>query len=141
MGRTATEQPMAQPATTSATERVVEDPAQEGADVNAPIRDEGAVVTPPRSSVVEEENRAPSPARVEDLPVEAAAQEGAPDLGKVPMMPSTVAVSDDEVEEIYWCPHDGRQHIYVWRQHGDHRAGHEEIAEVEEAARRQAPRQ
>jgi len=28
--------------------------------------------------------------------------------------------SDDEVEEIQGCPHDGRQHVYVWRQHGDH---------------------
>ena len=23
--------------------------------------------------------------------------------------------SDDEVEEIYGRPHDGRQHVYVWR--------------------------
>ena len=39
------------------------------------------------------------------------------------------------VEEIQGCPYDGRQHIYVWRQRGDHWAGHEEIAEVEEAER------
>jgi len=43
--------------------------------------------------------------------------------------------SDDEVEEIQGCPHDGRQHIYVWRQCGDHWAGHKEIAEVKEAER------
>jgi len=47
----------------------------------------------------------------------------------------TQAVSDDEVEEIQGRPHDGRQHIYVWRQCGDHWAGHEEIAEVEEVER------
>ena len=47
----------------------------------------------------------------------------------------TRAASDDEVEEIQGCPHDGRQHVYVWRQHGDHFIGHEELAETEEAAR------
>ena len=39
------------------------------------------------------------------------------------------------MEEIQGCPHDLRQHIYVWNQHGDHWAGHEEIAKVEEAER------
>jgi hypothetical protein len=39
------------------------------------------------------------------------------------------------VEEIQGRPHDGRQHIYVWRQRGDHWTGHEEIAEVKEAER------
>ena len=43
--------------------------------------------------------------------------------------------SDDEVEEIQGHPQDGRQHVYVWRQHGDHFIGHEELAETEEAAR------
>ena len=43
--------------------------------------------------------------------------------------------SDDEVEEIQGHPHDGHQHVYVWRQCGDHWAGHEELAETEEAAR------
>ena len=47
----------------------------------------------------------------------------------------TRAASDDEVEEIQGHPLDGRQHIYVWRQRGDHWAGHEEIAEVEEVER------
>ena len=45
------------------------------------------------------------------------------------------ATSDDEVEEIQGRPQDGRQHVYVWRQHGDHFIGHEELAETEEAAR------
>ena len=39
------------------------------------------------------------------------------------------------MEEIQGCPHDSRQHIYVWRQRGDHWAGHEEITETEEAER------
>ena len=43
--------------------------------------------------------------------------------------------SDDEVEEIQGRPHDGRQHVFVWRQRGDHFIGHEELAETEEAAR------
>jgi len=100
--------------------------------------------------VAKEENRAPSLARVEEPPVEAAASEGAPDLGKGPMMSSTMvgrstegegaqADSDDEVEEIQGHPHNGRQHIYVWHQRGDHWAGHEEIAEVEEAERVERP--
>ena len=42
---------------------------------------------------------------------------------------------DDEVEEIQGRPQDGRQHVYVWRQRGDHFIGHEELAEMEEAAR------
>jgi hypothetical protein len=45
------------------------------------------------------------------------------------------ATSDDEMEEIQGRPHDGRQHVYVWRQRGDHFIGHEELAETEEAAR------
>jgi len=47
----------------------------------------------------------------------------------------TQAASDDEVEEIQGHPHDGRQHIDVWHQRGDHFIGHEELAETEEAAR------
>ena len=47
----------------------------------------------------------------------------------------TRAASDDEVEEIQGRPRDGRQHVYVWRQRGDHFIGHEELAETEEAAR------
>ena len=46
----------------------------------------------------------------------------------------TRAASDDDVEEIQGHHHDGRQHVYVWRQRGDHFIGHEELAETEEAA-------
>jgi hypothetical protein len=45
------------------------------------------------------------------------------------------ASSEDEVEEIQGRPHDGRRHIFVWRQCGDHFISHEELAETEEAAR------
>jgi len=47
----------------------------------------------------------------------------------------TQTTSDDEVEEIQGRRLDGRQHVYVWHQHGDHFIGHEELAETEEAAR------
>jgi hypothetical protein len=61
-------------------------------------------------------------------------------------MPSTAArgsaaneepqeASDDDMEEVQGRPRDGRQHVYVWRQRGDHFIGHEELAETEEAAR------
>jgi len=61
-------------------------------------------------------------------------------------MPSTAAggsaaneepqeASDDDVEEVQGRPHDGRQHVYVWRQRGDHFIGHEELTETGEAAR------
>ena len=84
---------MVQPTPTPTTGGVAEDPAREGANASAPLRDEGTAATPPPSSVVEEENRAPSPARMEEPSVEAATQEGAPDLGKGPMMPSTMVGS------------------------------------------------
>jgi len=47
----------------------------------------------------------------------------------------TRTASNDEVEEIQGRPQDGRQHVYVWRQRGNHFIGHEELAETEEAAR------
>jgi len=47
----------------------------------------------------------------------------------------TRTASDDDMEEIQGRPRDGRQHVYVWRQRGDHFIGHEELAETEEAAR------
>ena len=47
----------------------------------------------------------------------------------------TRTASDDDVEEIQGRPRDGRQHVYVWRQRGDHFIGHEELAKTEEAAR------
>ena len=87
--------------------------------------------------MAEEEDKAPSPTPVEEgraptlALVEAPTQEGTPNRGKGPMIPVTVvggsiegekaqAASDDEVEEIQGRPRDGRQHIYVWRQRGDH---------------------
>jgi hypothetical protein len=71
---------------------------------------------------------------------------GSSGLGQGPVMPSTAAggsaaneepqeASDDDVEEVQGRPRDGRQHVYVWRQRGDHFIGHEELAETEEAAR------
>ena len=102
--------------------------------------------TPPSSSGAEEGIQAPTPARVEEPPVEARTSEDAPDLIKGPVTASTMvgrstqgkeaqAGSNDEVEGIQGRPHDERQHIYVWRQRGDHWAGHKEITEVEEAER------
>ena len=71
---------------------------------------------------------------------------GSAGLDQGPVMPATTAgggaaneeartASDDDVEEIQGHPRDGRQHVYVWRQRGDHFIGHEELAETEEAAR------
>ena len=85
--------------------------------------------------------RAPTPPRAE-----ASSPKGSPGRDKGPVIPVTMAggsaegeeaqaASDDEVEEIQGHPHDGRQHVYVWRQRGDHFIGHEELAEMEEAAR------
>ena len=102
---------MAQPASAPTTEETTVDPTWEGPDVNALTRDEGAAATPPLSSRADEEIRAPSPARVEEPPVEVAAPEGMPDLGKRLMMSSAMvgrsaegegaqADSDDEVDEI-----------------------------------------
>jgi len=47
----------------------------------------------------------------------------------------TQAASDDDVEETEGRPRDGRQHVYVWRQRGDHFIRHEELTKTEEAAR------
>jgi hypothetical protein len=138
-GGAATEQPTAQPTAVQTIEEVAADaPAWEQIDV--------AVSTREGSSRAEEEVRAPSPVRVGEPSAEVGAPDGAPDLGKGPMTSSTMvgrsaqgeeaqANSEDEVEEIQGHPRDGCQHIYVWRQRGDHWAGHEEIAEVEEAER------
>ena len=71
---------------------------------------------------------------------------GSPGPNQGPVMPTSAAggsaaneepqaASDDKVEEIQGRPRDGRQHVYVWRQRGDHFIGHEELAETEEAAR------
>jgi hypothetical protein len=129
-----------------------EDPAQDKAGASAPTRGDETAGMPPPSSVAEEGDKVPTPPPTEEeraptlAPAEAPTPEGSPSRGKGPMIPVTVtggsmegeeaqAASDDEVEEIQGRPHDGRQHVYVWRQRGDHWAGHEEIAETEEAAR------
>ena len=114
--------------------------------------DEEAARTPPPSSVAEEEDKAPTPPPAEERRVptppraETSSPKGSPSRGKGPVIPVTAAggstegeetqaASDNEVEEIQGRPHDGRQHVYVWRQRGDHFIGHEELAETEEAAR------
>jgi hypothetical protein len=134
------------------TETVEEVPAQARTRASTPSRDDEAARTPLPSSVTEEgdktptsppagERRAPTPPRAE-----ASSPKGSPSRGKGPLIPVTTAggsaeseeaqeASDDEVEEIQGRPHDGRQHVFVWRQRGDHFIGHEELAETEEAAR------
>ncbi|XP_021306280.1 uncharacterized protein LOC110431500 [Sorghum bicolor] len=133
-------------------ETVEEVPAQARTRASTPSRDDEAARTPVPSSVTEEgdktptsppagERRAPTPPRAE-----ASSRKGSPSRGKGPLIPVTTAggsaeseepqeASDDEVEEIQGRPHDGRQHVFVWRQRGDHFIGHEELAETEEAAR------
>jgi hypothetical protein len=107
---------------------------------------------PPPSNATEGEDRAPTPPPVEGREVPtppragASSTAGSPGPVQGPVMPATTtggdaagegtrAASDDEVEEIEGRPRDGRQHVYVWRQRGDHFIGHEELAETEEAAR------
>ena len=141
---------MEQPTVAATMEVADEDPARGRARASTPTRAGATAGIPPLSSVAEEEDKAPSPTPTKEgrapspALVEAPTQEGSPSRGKGPMIPVTLAggstegeeaqaASDDEVEEIQGCPRDGRQHIYIWRQRGDHWANHEEIAEVEEA--------
>jgi len=131
----------------SAAETAEEDPAQARTGASTPARDDEAARTPPPSSVAEEgdkaptpppaeERRAPTPPRAED-----SSPKGSPGRDKGPVIPVTTAggsvegeetqaASDNEVEEIQGRPHDGRQHVYMWRQRGDHFIGHEELAEM-----------
>jgi hypothetical protein len=117
---------------------------------STPTRGDEAARTPPSSSVAEEGDKASMPAEERRTPTppqaEASSPKGSPGRGKGPLVPVTTAggsaegeeaqvASDDEVDEIQGRPHDGRQHVYVWHQHGDHFIGHEELAETEEAAR------
>ena len=135
-----------------AAETAEEHPAPTRARAGTPTRDGEAARTPPPSNAVEEEGRAPTPPPAEERRVPtpprvgASSAVGSPGLDQGPMMPATTAggsaegeetrtASDDEVEEIQGRPQDGRQHVYVWRQRGDHFIGHEELAETEEAAR------
>jgi len=133
-------------------ETAEEHPAPASTRAGTPTRDGEAARMPPPSSVAEEEDRAPTPPPAKEgrVPTPPRAEASSPkdssglDQGRV--MPATTAggsaegeetrtASDDEVEEIQGRPQDGRQHVYVWCQRGDHFIGHEELAEMEEAAR------
>ena len=141
-----------QPTAVTAAETAEEGPAQARTGASTPARDDEAARTPSPSSVAEEGDKAPTPPPAEGRRAptppreEASSPKGSPGRGKGPVIPVTTAggsaegekaqaTSDDEVEEIQGRPQDGRQHVYVWRQHGDHFIGHEELAETEEAAR------
>jgi hypothetical protein len=135
--QTARGQPVKQPAVVAVAETAEEDLARDKAEASTLTRGDEKVGMPPPCSVAEvgdktptpppaEEERAPTPA-----PAKASTPEGSPSRGKGPMIPVTVAgggaegeeaqaASEDEVEEIQGYPHDGRQHIYVWCQRGDH---------------------
>jgi len=148
----AQEQPEEQPAAVTAAHSAEEHPAPTRTRASTLVRGDETARTPPPSSVAEEENRAPTtpPSKGRRVPtpprVEASSPKGSPSRDQGPVIPMTAvggsaegeetrAASDDEVEEIQGRPHDGRQHVYVWRQRGDHFIGHEELAETEEAAR------
>jgi len=141
-----------QPAAATVSEGAEEHPASARTAASAPTRDEEATKTPPPSNVVEEEDRVPTPPPAEERGVPMPPREGAsspagsPSLDQGPVMPATTArgsaaneetqaASDNDMEEIEGRPRDGRQHVYVWRQRGDHVIGHEELAETEEATR------
>jgi len=140
-----------QPTVVAAAEVAEENSVQDKARASTPTRGNETAGTPPPSSAVEEEDKVPSPSPAEEkaptlAPTESSTLEGSPSRGKGPMIPVTVvggstegeeaqAAFDHKLEEIQGRPHDGRQHVYVWRQRGDHWAGHEEIAEIEEAER------
>jgi len=141
-----------QPTVATVAETVEEVPAQTMAGRSTRTRGDDAARAPPPSSVAEEGDKAPTPPPAEErrtptLPrAGASPSKGSPGRVREPLIPVTPAggsaegeeapaASDDEVEEIQEHPHDGRQHVYVWRQHGDHFIGHEELAETEEAAR------
>jgi len=141
-----------QPTTTTAAESAEEHPAPMRVQASTPVGDDESTRMPPPSSVTEEEDRAPTtpPSEGRRAPTspraEASSPKGSPGRVQGLVIPATAAggsaegeetraTSDDEVEEIQGHPHDGRQHVYVWRQHGDHFIGHEELAETEEATR------
>jgi len=136
----------------TAAESVEGHPAPARTGASTPARDDEAARTPPPSNVAEEEDRAltPPPAEERRVPTppraETSSPKGSPGRDEGPVIPvtragggaegeETQAASDDEVEKIQGHPHDGRQHVYVWRQRGDHFIGHEELVETEEAAR------
>jgi len=114
-------------------ELVTEKPLPEG-PATSPSRvqmDEQDDRLPPRSGPSTEQPKALSTKQLEapsDRPVTPL---DITDRGKGPMAPSTMRrgnvqdeeappSSNDEVEEIQGHPHDGRQHIYVMHQRGEH---------------------
>jgi len=131
-----------QPAVTTAATSAEEQPAPASAAASTPMRYEEAARTPPPSNVVGEEDIVPTPPVGErGVPTppraEASSPVGSPGLDQGPVMPATAAdgsaaneepqvASDDDLEEIQGRPRDGRQHVYVWRQRGDHFIGHDE---------------
>ena len=150
--QTAQEQSEEQPTVVTMAESAEEHPAPARTGVSTPARDDAAARTPHRSSLVEEEDRALTPPPDEERRVstppraEASSPKGSTGRDKGLVIPVTIAggsaggeetqaASNDKVEKIQGRPHDGRQHVYVWRQHGDHFIGHEELAETEEATR------
>jgi len=133
-------------------ESAEEHPALAKTAASAPTRDEEATRTPPPSNIVEEEDRVPTPPPAKERGVPTPPRAGAswpagsPGLDQGPVTPATTAggsaaneetqaATDDDMEEIEGRPRDGRQHVYVWRQRGDHFIRHEELAEMEEATR------
>ena len=129
----------------TAAEVVEEVSAQARVGRSTPTRADDATRMPPPSNVTEEGDGAPTPppAEVRRAPTppraEASPPKGSPGRGREPLIPVTPAggsaegkeapaASDDEVDKIQGRPNDGREHIYVWRQRGDHFIGHEEIA-------------
>jgi len=149
--QTAQEHAEEQPTVGTVAETAEEHPAPARTGAGTPMRDGDSTRMPPPSSVAEED-RAPTPPPTEEGKVptqpraEASSLKDSPSLDQGPVMAATTAggsaegegtqaASDDEVEEIQGRPQDGRQHVYVWRQRGDHFIGHEELVETEEAAR------
>ena len=133
-------------------ESAEERPAPARAEASTLTRNEEATRAPPPSNVVEVGSRAPTPPPAEErgvpIPPRAGASSpvGSPGLDQGPMLPATTVgssvaneetrtASDDDVDEIQGRPRDGRQHVYVSRERGDHFVGHEELAETEEAAK------
>ena len=82
-----------------------EDPTRDRAGASTLTRGDETAGTPPSSSVVEEEDKAPSPTPVEEgraptpAPMEAPTQKGAPNRGKGPMIPVTVVGGSTKGEE------------------------------------------
>ena len=128
--QTAQEYTEEQPTVGTVAETTEEHPAPARAGAGTPMRDGESARMPPPSSVVEEEDRAPTPppAEEERVPTPPRAEASSPKdshgLDQGPVMAATTAggsaegegtqaASDNEAEEIQGRPQDGRQHVYV----------------------------